>query len=304
MNGYTISRDYFDWAFENPELVSSNETAMMFWITEAWNRCGQKEKFTLPASETMQAIGIKNYKTYKKTLNNLLGWGFIRMVQESRNQYTANIIALVENDKANGKALSKAMNRQQPKHSQPNATILNHNNKKTLNPKNFENKKVAEANQQPVDPAAPSTAISKTISKKFTVPKQHWDLFVTHYNDFLKGRGLPEIMRYPDKESTAYDLQAKVLHDLKLIYKVFYELDGITGDHDKVCLTFQAMFTKWHLLNKFTQDMIQPEQLYKFLPNIIDQLKNFKSRNMTVAQKKTEEAWNNINPQKLLNNGK
>ena len=297
MNGYTISRDYFDWAFENPELVSSNETAMMFWITEVWNRCGQKDKFTLPASQTMEAIGIKSYKTYKKTLDNLLKWGFITMIQESRNQYTANVIALVKNTEPKLKALGKAMNRHEPKQVQRKDSILKYKNKRTLKPENLEPEK-GEQSQTAIAPAL--TAVLKP--EKFVVPKGNWDLFVTIYNDFLKGRGLPEILRYPNKSSDQYTIQAKDLHDLKLIYEKLYGL--CSENHIKVTQSFQVMFEKWHLLNKFTQDFIQPGQIYSQLTNIIDQLKNFKSRNMTDAQKKNEEAWNNVNTQKLIKNGK
>jgi len=36
-------------------------------------------------------------------------WGFIKWIQKSKNQYTANIIALVKNDNAPTKALDKAL---------------------------------------------------------------------------------------------------------------------------------------------------------------------------------------------------
>ena len=55
------------------------------------------------------AIGIKSYTTYVKTLNNLVEWGFIQMIEKSKNQYSSNIIALPYNSKALGKALDKAI---------------------------------------------------------------------------------------------------------------------------------------------------------------------------------------------------
>jgi hypothetical protein len=39
----------------------------------------------------------------------LVVWGFIEMLEKSRNQYSSNIIALVFNDKATTKAYDKAM---------------------------------------------------------------------------------------------------------------------------------------------------------------------------------------------------
>lgn len=55
-----------------------------------------------------EAIGIKSYTTYIKTLNDLVRWEFVLMVQKSKNQYSANIIALPDFNKADAKALDKA----------------------------------------------------------------------------------------------------------------------------------------------------------------------------------------------------
>ena len=57
---------------------------------------------------TMDALGIKNYKTYAKTFDSLVEWGFIKLIEKSKNQWSATVIALVKNTKANTKALTKA----------------------------------------------------------------------------------------------------------------------------------------------------------------------------------------------------
>ena len=57
----------------------------------------------------MGIIGVHSYNTYISALNDLCEWGFIQMVQKSKNQYTANIIALSNFDKAHDKALDKAL---------------------------------------------------------------------------------------------------------------------------------------------------------------------------------------------------
>ena len=114
MNSYELSRNWFNWCFENPEKISPNHTAMYFFIIEHCNRLGWKEKFGLPMEMTKDAIGIKNYRTYSNTLNDLIEWGFITLIQKSKNQYSSNVIAIVKNTKANTKALDKAMQ----KHSQ------------------------------------------------------------------------------------------------------------------------------------------------------------------------------------------
>ena len=113
-NSYELSRNWFDWCFENPEKINANHTALYFFIIEHCNRLGWKEKFGLPMEMAKDALGIKNYKTYSKAFNDLVEFGFIKVIEKSKNQYSANIIALVKNTKAHTKALSKATQ----KHSQ------------------------------------------------------------------------------------------------------------------------------------------------------------------------------------------
>lgn len=114
ISGYELSRNWFDWCFENPDLISPTHTAMYFFIIEHCNRLGWKEKFGLPMEMTKDAIGIKNYRTYSNTLTDLIDWGFIKLIQKSKNQYSSCIIAIVLNTKAHTKALDKALQ----KHSQ------------------------------------------------------------------------------------------------------------------------------------------------------------------------------------------
>jgi hypothetical protein len=114
MTGYELSRNWFDWIYENPEKISPNHTALYFFIIEHYNRMGQPVKFGLPMEMAKSAIGIKNYRTYSKTFEDLIEWGFIDIIQRSKNQYSSNIIAIAENTKAHTKALSKALQ----KHSQ------------------------------------------------------------------------------------------------------------------------------------------------------------------------------------------
>ena len=111
MNGYDLSRNWFNFSFENPERVRPIHAAIFFFACEHCNRLGGKEKFGFPSQMTMDAIGVKNYQTYGKALKDLEDWGFIEFVERSRNQYSANIISITaptENGIARGKALDKA----------------------------------------------------------------------------------------------------------------------------------------------------------------------------------------------------
>lgn len=121
LNSYQLSRTFFDWCFENPEKISPTHIAMYFFIIEHCNRLGWKEKFGLPTVMVKDAIGIRNFRTYANTLNDLVEWGFIIMVEKSKNQYSSNIVAIVKNAKAHTiaptKALDKAMQKQLQKQS-------------------------------------------------------------------------------------------------------------------------------------------------------------------------------------------
>lgn len=97
MTGYGLTRDWFDWAFDNPDLNTPTHTALYLWYVEKWNRCGQKEKISVTTSESMDAIGVKSRNTLSKVFGDLVKWGFVRVVVESKNQYACNIITLAQN---------------------------------------------------------------------------------------------------------------------------------------------------------------------------------------------------------------
>jgi hypothetical protein len=59
----------------------------------------------------MEALGIGSYNTYKKTLQDLIDFGFIKLVAESKNQHQSKVVALSKNDKAPDKALDEATNK-------------------------------------------------------------------------------------------------------------------------------------------------------------------------------------------------
>jgi hypothetical protein len=108
MNGYELSRKWFDFCFLNPEKIKPNHTALYFFCIEHCNRLGWKKKFGLPTTMAKEAIGIRSYNTYIQTLNDLIEFGFIEMIEKSKNQYSSNIIALSNFNKALDKALDKA----------------------------------------------------------------------------------------------------------------------------------------------------------------------------------------------------
>ena len=109
MNSYELSRVFVDFSFENPTKIKPNHYALYFFAIEHCNRLGWKKEFGLPTTMVMEAVGIKSYNTYIKSFNELVSFGFFELIERSKNQYSANIIALSNYDKALNKALDKAL---------------------------------------------------------------------------------------------------------------------------------------------------------------------------------------------------
>ena len=136
LNSYDLSHNFFNWCFENPEKITPTHIAMYFFIIEHCNRLGWKEKFGLPTTMVKDAIGIRNYRTYSNTLNDLVKWGFIKMIEKSKNQYSSNIIAIVKYTKASTKALDKALQKHSQKQSESIDSILK---QETINKEQYNN---------------------------------------------------------------------------------------------------------------------------------------------------------------------
>lgn len=121
MNSYALSRRFWDFAFEHTGKIKPIHIALYFFAMEHCNRLGWKKQFGLPTSMVLEAISVKSYSVYKAAFDDLVEYGFFEIVQYSRNQYSSNIIALKENNKANTKAGSKALDK----------AFINHASKQT-----------------------------------------------------------------------------------------------------------------------------------------------------------------------------
>lgn len=122
INGYSLLKSWFAFAFENPSKVRPIHGALYSWLVELNNRMGWAKEFASPASQSMAACGIGSYHAYKKALDELVDFGFVKVVKRSINQYTACVFALVNFDKAptkaDTKAIDKALSEHLPKHGQ------------------------------------------------------------------------------------------------------------------------------------------------------------------------------------------
>ena len=100
-NGYALSRQWFDFIKYEKEEVKPIHAALYFWIVEKNNILKWKDVFGLPTLEAMKMIGIKDRRSYRKALEELERWGFIKVVYKSTNQYKASKIKLNYREKRN-----------------------------------------------------------------------------------------------------------------------------------------------------------------------------------------------------------
>jgi hypothetical protein len=144
MNIYELSRYFWDYAFENTGKIKPIHVSIYFFAIEHCNRLGWKKQFGLPTSMVLEAISVKSYSVYKSAFDDLVKFGFMEVIQYSKNQYSSNIVALKENKKANNKALdnslSKLVSKQRISTVQSNVsidiqdTILQTNNDTEISP--------------------------------------------------------------------------------------------------------------------------------------------------------------------------
>lgn len=94
---------FWNWALNNPEKNNPTVTAIYFYILNVANELRWKESFGLSSTQIISAVGVSNYKTYKKNLDILVENGLIKIVVQSKNQYQCNIFGLVKFTEASPK---------------------------------------------------------------------------------------------------------------------------------------------------------------------------------------------------------
>lgn len=120
-NGYAYSKQWFDFLQVTKEMVTPMHTALYFWIVELNNLLHWIPVIGLPTDRAMQVSRIKSYKYYKKTLDDLIKWGFIDLKAKSYNQWTCNQITLI----LTTKTVSKQVTKQLPHNKTKIQTIKN-----------------------------------------------------------------------------------------------------------------------------------------------------------------------------------
>lgn len=139
MNAFELNKKWFSFSFENKDAKPIH-TAIYMYAIEHCNKLGWKKEFGFPTDLVMEVLSIKSYNTYSKALKDLVDFGFIEMVEKSKNQWSSNVIALLNFNKANIKALDKATPKHMSKQSestiqstcQSNDSIIKLLNKETI----------------------------------------------------------------------------------------------------------------------------------------------------------------------------
>jgi hypothetical protein len=98
--GYSLSSSWFDFIAVNRDKNFMGLGGLVFWIIQKANKLNFPKNFGLPTDEAMHLLGIGTYPAYKKQLIRLEEIGFIKIIELSKNQYTSNVIAISNFDKA------------------------------------------------------------------------------------------------------------------------------------------------------------------------------------------------------------
>ena len=125
-------RQYWDWANDNPEKSCPSTAGLYFYFLHVANQLGWKHSFSITSTQVCHYLNIR-YNTYKKYFDILVESGLIVMVKESRNQFSANIVALSNFDKARVKASENLVQKQRETSCDIHNTVNTINKVKTIN---------------------------------------------------------------------------------------------------------------------------------------------------------------------------
>ncbi len=100
---FNLIKQMYDFAESYPEKIRSYHWALYITTVEKCNRLGWKEKFGLPTDQMMELTGITHRKTYYRARQDLMDWGFIKIVTLAKNHNSATIISIIEKTPVNTK---------------------------------------------------------------------------------------------------------------------------------------------------------------------------------------------------------
>ncbi len=210
---FELVKNFYFWAEENPEKVKPYHWAIYMVAVEKCNQLGWKQKFGFPTYHAMEITGISSRRTYYKGLNDLIKFGFLKIVQKAKNQHQSVVISLVASQSKNDISEDTAMQQ----HDASTALLLRHNKtykdfKDNKDNKEFLKNLISENNElmgflyskTTFKDAEIKTKIDEFLTEKFSVGEnQKWKNeveFLTHFrNWFLKKIGEKKVENNPMK---------------------------------------------------------------------------------------------------------
>jgi len=195
MNGYQLTRRWFNFTFENSE-AKVQHTALYCWMVELNNRLGWKEEFTINTQFTMEGLSIGNKNTYLAALSDLEKWGFIKTVRPSINQNYGRVISLrcSDNDTATTTAMDMALIQQSDDNGEGSVPIVKQVNQETIKPIS-DSKPKAKKKKEKVQFVPPTIEQVQEYFTEKVYPLQLAEKVFNHYNDkqWHKSNGQPVI---------------------------------------------------------------------------------------------------------------
>lgn len=213
MNGYSLTKIWYEFTISTG-LTKPNHHALYHYLVYLANKLDWPLSFQIPNEPTMHGSGIGNYRTFKNTLQDLVDWGFIRMVEKSFNQHTANRIALVEMTKAPYKAKPKQSTKQRQSSADINKPI------KPNKPKNLINRKKSELKEEELSENEKSVSID--------LPPDRIQIATKKIADFFKISEITMPAHYMTISRFVYDLnESDQLDYLSKQFAAYAELKSI-----------------------------------------------------------------------------
>lgn len=94
-NGYHLQNQFEAWKIHNQGKYKATHVALFTSLISLNNKLKWVENFGVPRDVTKMQSGISNGASYTKAFDDLEEFGLIKVIQKSKNQYTATVITLV-----------------------------------------------------------------------------------------------------------------------------------------------------------------------------------------------------------------
>lgn len=99
MNTFNLSRNWFNFVYENPKRVRAVHTAVYFFILDVHNRSGRREIFPISIPTLMSVISVHDKHTIYSVIDDLVEFGVLKIHQKGKNQFHPTLMSIIETQK-------------------------------------------------------------------------------------------------------------------------------------------------------------------------------------------------------------